>query len=280
MSWYFPTKQQLCLVLAVIVTKVAHGYVLPPRQSSTWSAPTSAVIVATGNNWFSPEYEINDVEDVGILKSEIIRLTNLSAKNVYELRSLKDEIEKMKDGQFGAQASNNIKSDEDMVAELRNLKGVLIQINKDQATETVSELQSLKGEIMFMKETQSKIHNKVSYMENMQNLAWAIDNANLGSFPYFYYAGSDSTARAHAISDTEANSEDLVRDILLNFRRGNIWYLPNNMSMERNDEYIESEVDSYATHKCLLLQIHRLTGSEPNIAWDEDNAKHYIRENL
>lgn len=277
MSWHFPTNLQLCLVFSVIVAKVAHGYVLPPRQSLKWSLPTSTVVVAAENNW----HEIDDVDNIGSLKSEIIRLKNLSAKNVYELGSLKDEIEKMRDGQSGAQASNSIMSNEDMVAVLRNLKDELMQINKDYASETVIELQSLKGEILVMEETQSKIHKKVTYMENMQNLAWAIDNANLGSFPYFHYAGGDdSTTRAHHLSDTEANSGDLVRDILLNFRRGHIWYLPDNMSMERNDDYSGSEIDSYATHNLLLLQIHRLTGSEPSIEWDVDNAKYYIRENL
>jgi hypothetical protein len=83
----------------------------------------------------------------------------------------------------------------------------------------------------------------------LEQLSWAITNAELGSFKYFE-------------AGRKLSSADLVRKILFNFRR-------NLGTIYKNDRFsciADSMSDGAALFRdCLVDQIHGLTGSRPRI---------------
>ena len=152
-------------------------------------------------------HQASSVNEIRILQGEMAKMKGLAAKNTNAIESLKGEIVKLKNVKSGGQVDNN----KVVVNELRGLKG---------------ELQSLKAEIRSTKK--------------LQNLAWAIDNVNIGSFEMNYYNG--------------VSSESLVRDILLSFRAG------VGHDLAAWDNYMGK-----ARHDYLISYIHLLIGSKRSI---------------
>ena len=87
----------------------------------------------------------------------------------------------------------------------------------------------------------------------VQNLAWAIENADL------------------AISQVGRNrlSVDLVQNILFSFRINCGMYLDHESNCQSNESIMEQR-------KNLTLAIHYLTGQEPRIVYDEEEERYII----
>ena len=151
------------------------------------------------------------MNEIRSLQGEMAKMKGLAAKNTNAIESLKGEIVKLKNVKSGGQSDNN----KVVVNELRGLKGQLQSLQE-----------SLKAEIRSTKK--------------LQNLAWGIENVNIGSFEMNYYNGD--------------SSESLVRDILLSFRAG------VGHDLAAWDNYMGK-----ARHDYLISYIHLLIGSKPSI---------------
>ena len=156
-------------------------------------------------------HQASSVNEIRILQGEMAKMKGLAAKNTNAIESLKGEIVKLKNVKSGGQSDNN----KVVVNELRGLKGQLQSLQE-----------SLKAEIRSTKK--------------LQNLAWAIDNAEYGT-----------------------SGVRLIRAILLSFRGGFGHDLPDREIGE-------------AQHDDLISDIHLLTGSKPSIRFDESSKRYII----
>jgi hypothetical protein len=172
------------------------------------------------------------------------------------------------------------------INELRRLKGEIAEMKdtiaemKGTAAVNAQELRSLKGEMAkIMKDT---IQTEINQMNRLQSLAWAC--GLIGDYEYFHDPSEESQISARA------KSKNLVQDILLAFRSGHGWKLPDVMSLKDKKTHgskYEEEKDRVAVqlknrntvqiaHSKLIEQIHGLTGSKPKIEWSNGEQGYTI----
>ena len=113
------------------------------------------------------------------------------------------------------------------------------------------------------------IQKDINHQTKLQALAFAIENSEIYSFQYYQY--QDDNTEGYAV---KAQSADLVRDVLLNFRRGYGYILPKGtMSSFPWGHTLEEQAKSNTKfHAALVARIHTLTGTKPRVEEEDDGS--------
>jgi len=136
--------------------------------------------------------------------------------------------------------------------------------NSDDKMTTVNQnIVNLTGKINTVNQNIVELNETMKHTQKMQSLAWALQNADIGSFSYY-----------DPNSYSDKNSADLLRKVLLWFRRGHGCYIGD--SMLQHSRYFneqEKEESREKFRKELAAQIYSLTGANPR--WQKETDGRY-----
>ncbi len=165
----------------------------------------------------------------------------LVTQDSYRLTHAAEELIKA----AGAQAENTIQKK--IFEELREINKATVEL-----TDSIKYFSSL------VRSKFDNLNHSIVEQTKHQKLAWAIDNANIDSFDYFEKGD-------HRL----INSTDLVKAILITFRKGYGHYI-NDCSLTRYDCYNNNNKENEKKFRDDLCdQIHGLLGHRPKITKDK-----------
>ena len=104
------------------------------------------------------------------------------------------------------------------------------------------------------------LNETIKHTQKLQSLAWAIQNADIGSFSYY-----------EPNSYNSKNSAELLRKVLLWFRRGQGCYIGD--STLQDERYLHDQKKEESREKFrqeLAAQIYSLTGANPRLQKETD----------
>jgi len=145
---------------------------------------------------------------------------------------------------------------ESVESKMESVESKFDTVNKNLAsTKTAIDDKAIKitQRITNLEQKMSDLTDMVKKQAKMQNLAFAIENSSLGSFSYYE-------------NNAQKSSSNLVKDIILTFRREQGMILPN----ATIGYYGNFEKGNKDFHASLTTQIFSLTGTEPRITKNSD----------
>jgi len=133
-----------------------------------------------------------------------------------------------------------------------------------------AKINTVNQNIASLKEELTKLNASITSQTKLQRLEWAIQNADIGTFGYNLYENKSSYP-------TRKNSKDLVRQILLWFRRDRGYFfgdgsigdlnLGNYYNYVQEKERVDAENERMRAdfRNALVEQIHALVGQKPRL---------------
>jgi len=135
--------------------------------------------------------------------------------------------------------------------------------NSDDKMNTVNQnIVNLTGKINTVNQNIVDLNETMKHNQKMQTLEWALQNAEIGSFSYY-----------EPNSYSDKNSADLLRKVLLWFRRGEGCYIGDStlqQSRYLNEQQKEESREKF--RKELAAQIYSLTGINPRLQKETDGG--------
>jgi hypothetical protein len=136
--------------------------------------------------------------------------------------------------------------------------------NRDEIAKLNRQLDLQNSQLVLQTSKLELQNSKLDHQTKMQNLAFAVQNAETNSFHYY-----DSNRPANELT----SSKDLVCLILLNFRRGFYFQVSSKRGrMDPNahggDKILKAE--QVFRDNLLSYQIHELTGKEPRFVFKKE----------
>ena len=147
-------------------------------------------------------------------------------------------------------AIDNLKASADAKLNTSNQK---IGDLNNMVSQVVAKMDRLNFEVMMM--NQNLVLNR-----KMESLAWAIANVATVSFQYY-------TKQSGSSYMSEGNSKDLVRDVLLLFRKGSGAYAPSDEEFKKGGKEFRDKFSDV---------IHGLTGVKPRLVFHAQCQQYLI----